>query len=163
MKKYLFFASLAVLFLGFAFGIIYAMRTSKSTFVPNFELPQASISEGDEPQSEPAPKTWQHRFSQSEPKDYSPAAERFAMRFEVDTSMFRPKSKYYQLSIDKNSIYSMFALKQILNSYKVKYSLTRTSEALDIFLETDKQALLEDIVKNLKQYDINAKFKEVWL
>ena len=57
----------------------------------------------------------------------------------------------------------MFALKQILNSYKVKYSLTRTSEVLDIFLDTDKQSLLESIVKNLKQYDINAKFKEVWL
>ena len=163
MKKYIFFMSLGVLFLGFSLGMVLAFRTSKSTFVPNFELPQAEIVEQDESQQDETPKTWQERFSQREQTDYSPAAERFVMRFEVDTSVLRPKSKYYQLSIDKNNIYSMFALKQILNSYKVKYSLTRTSEVLDIFLDTDKQSLLESIVKNLKQYDINAKFKEVWL
>ena len=85
------------------------------------------------------------------------------MNFSVDASMFRPKNKYYQLSIDKNDVYSMFCLKQTLNSYQIKYALTHTRESTDIFLETDKQALVDEIIARLKHYEINAKFTEVWL
>ena len=72
-------------------------------------------------------------------------------------------AKKASIIIDKNDAYSMFCLKQTLNSFKIKYSLTRTSEVTDIFLETDKQAIIQEIVQKLKIYDINAKFEEVWL
>lgn len=77
--------------------------------------------------------------------------------------MLREKSRYFQLSIDKNDMYSLFCLKQTLNSFKIRYSLTRTDRALEIFLDTNEEQVMQDIVKKLKNYDINAKFTEVWL
>lgn len=162
MKKYLFFVSLGVLFLGFALGVVYAFRASQSTFVPRDEAPSAQISDLNDSQEEKS-KSWQEIFAFDEPKDYSPAAERFSMSFSVDTSMLREKSRYFQLSIDKNDMYSLFCLKQTLNSFKIRYSLTRTDRALEIFLDTNEEQVMQDIVKKLKNYEINAKFTEVWL
>lgn len=168
MKKYVFFFVLAVLFFGFLGSVMYiVVNATKGEIKANLQYPQrdtnneALLAENDaDEKKEP---TWQERLSLMKPKDYTPAAERFSMSFGVDTSMFRPKSKYYQLSIDKNDVYSLFCLKQTLNSYQIKYALTRTSEVTEIFLETDKQALIEDIIVRLKTYEINAKFEEVWL
>lgn len=85
------------------------------------------------------------------------------MRFEVDTEPLRPKSRYFQLVIERNDTYSLFCLRQSLNSSKIKYALTRTSKATEVFLQTDKLAEVENLVKMLKKYEINAKFEEVWL
>ena len=152
MKKYIFFFVLAVLFFGFLGSVMYL------PFLRSTNEPLAQ--EVDDEEKEP---TWQERLALMSPKDYTPAGERFSMVFGVDTSMFRPKSKYYQLIIDKHDVYSMFCLKQTLNSYEIKYALTHTSEGTDIFLETDKQVLIDEIIMRLKRYEINAKFEEVWL
>ena len=165
MKKYIFFFVLVVLFFGFLGSVMYfvinatkADTQANLPFLRNTNEPLAQ--EVDDEEKEP---TWQERLALMSPKDYTPAGERFSMVFGVDTSMFRPKSKYYQLIIDKHDVYSMFCLKQTLNSYEIKYALTHTSEGTDIFLETDKQVLIDEIVMRLKRYEINAKFEEVWL
>lgn len=164
MKKYIFFFVLLVLFFGFLGTMAHIVVDATKSDTPTNFLAQNPKTSFEEKQNQDEEKpTWQERLSRMKPKDYTPAAERFSMVFEVDTSIFRSKSKYYQLIIDKNDVYSMFCLKQTLNSYQVKYSLMRTTEATEIFLETDKQALIDEIIARLKYYEINAKFEEVWL
>lgn len=164
MKKLIFFVILALLFIGVVGSITYLIFkhedelifSSQDTTELDLVLPpRIDLNESD--------SLWIDKFLKMGTQNYAPAAETFSMSFNVDTSILRPKSKYYQLIIDKNDIYSMFCLKQTLNSVNVRYSLTRTSEITDIFLETDRQELVQDIVKKLKIYDINAKFEELWL
>lgn len=167
MKKYIFFFVLAVLFCGFLGSVMYiVLNATKAELSANLPFSTRNSNEAllaQAPNDEEKEPTWQERLSLMLPRDYTPAGERFSMVFGVDTSMFRPKSKYYQLIIDKHDVYSMFCLKQTLNSYQIKYALTHTSEGTDIFLETDKQALIDEIIMRLKHYEINAKFEEVWL
>ncbi|NDJ27003.1 hypothetical protein DMB95_02800 [Campylobacter sp. MIT 12-8780] len=161
MKKYSFFAVLAVLFLGLLVAI-FSLFFSENDIVPNFDdlqeesKAQVSIQEQNN-------QTWQDRFANLSPKNYTPAVEQFSMVFTPDTSQYQPKSKFFQLIVDKNDVYSLFCLKQTLNFFKVKYSLTSTGTNTEIFLDTDNQNLLKDIQARLKIYDINTQIKEIWL
>ncbi|HEC1284992.1 TPA: hypothetical protein RY080_001766, partial [Campylobacter upsaliensis] len=66
-------------------------------------------------------KTWQQELAMWPVKDFTPAAEQFRLYFDADTSELKEKNKYYQLIINKYDIYSMFCLRQTLDSFKVKY------------------------------------------
>ncbi|MCW1360018.1 hypothetical protein OLQ22_02070 [Campylobacter jejuni] len=108
-------------------------------------------------------ETWQDKLSQLPKKNYVPAVQYFSMYFEVDTSAFEPKQRYYQLLISKNDVYSMFCLKQTLNLFNVQYSLVSTKDNTQIILDTDDKNILEGIIKKLKTYDIDTQIKEMWL
>lgn len=163
MKRYVFFSVLLFLFLLLFSSIVYIFYSSRLE-IPVF---QSIFDENvDENTSQVALRklnTWQDKFLSIKPKDYSPAVETFSMLFNVDTSALQEKSKFYQLIIDKNDIYSLFCLKQTLNSFDIKYSIIRNLDGTDIFLDTDNKILLEQIQKALLVYDINTKLKEIWL
>ncbi|EOX1264899.1 hypothetical protein ACPDI4_001430 [Campylobacter upsaliensis] len=108
-------------------------------------------------------KTWQQELAMWPVKDFTPAAEQFRLYFDVDTSELKEKNKYYQLIINKYDIYSMFCLRQTLDSFKVKYFLLKSIESPEIFLDTDNQKLIEEIINELKKYKINTQAKEIWL
>ncbi|MDL0101684.1 hypothetical protein [Campylobacter felis] len=108
-------------------------------------------------------KTWQQELAMWPVKDFTPAAEQFRLYFDADTSELKEKNKYYQLIINKYDIYSMFCLRQTLDSFKVKYFLLKSIESLEIFLDTDNQKLIEEIINELKKYKINTQAKEIWL
>ncbi|ELU9597343.1 hypothetical protein R0U48_001298 [Campylobacter upsaliensis] len=108
-------------------------------------------------------KTWQQELAMWSVKDFTPAAEQFRLYFDADTSELKEKNKYYQLIINKYDIYSMFCLRQTLDSFKVKYFLLKSIESPEIFLDTDNQKLIEEIIKELKKYKINTQAKEIWL
>ncbi|EAH6259871.1 hypothetical protein HL733_000230 [Campylobacter upsaliensis] len=108
-------------------------------------------------------KTWQQELAMWPVKDFTPAAEQFRLYFDADTSELKEKNKYYQLIINKYDIYSMFCLRQTLDSFKVKYFLLKSIESSEIFLDTDNQKLIEEIIKELKKYKINTQAKEIWL
>ncbi|EAK7234619.1 hypothetical protein CCP93_01465 [Campylobacter upsaliensis] len=108
-------------------------------------------------------KTWQQELAMWPVKDFTPAAEQFRLYFDADTSELKEKNKYYQLIINKYDIYSMFCLRQMLDSFKVKYFLLKSIESPEIFLDTDNQKLIEEIIKELKKYKINTQAKEIWL
>lgn len=107
--------------------------------------------------------TWQEELAKWPVRNYSPAAEEFNMYFDADTSTLREKKKYFQLIIDENDVYSMFCLRQTLNSFKIKYFLLNSGKSPEIFLDTNDSNLLEDIINELKKYQINTQVKEVWL
>ena len=163
MKRYAFFSVLLFLFLLLFSSIVYVFYVSRLE-VPVF---QSIFDENtDENTSQVVLRklnTWQDKFLSIKPKDYSPAVEAFSMLFEVDTSALQEQSKFYQLIIDKNDIYSLFCLKQTLNSFDIKYSIIRNLDGTDIFLDTDNKILLEQIQKALLVYDINTQLKEIWL
>ncbi|EAI3920145.1 hypothetical protein YZ53_00370 [Campylobacter upsaliensis] len=108
-------------------------------------------------------KTWQQELAMWPVKDFTPAAEQFRLYFDADTSDLKEKNKYYQLIINKYDIYSMFCLRQTLDSFKVKYFLLKSIESPEIFLDTDNQKLIEEIINELKKYKINTQAKEIWL
>lgn len=108
-------------------------------------------------------KTWQQELAMWPVKDFTPAAEQFRLYFDADTSELKEKNKYYQLIINKYDIYSMFCLRQTLDSFKVKYFLLKSIENPEIFLDTDNQKLIEEIINELKKYKINTQAKEIWL
>ncbi|EAK0959961.1 hypothetical protein ACJU1Q_000294 [Campylobacter upsaliensis] len=108
-------------------------------------------------------KTWQQELAMWPVKDFTPAAEQFRLYFDADTSELKEKNKYYQLIINKYDIYSMFCLRQTLDSFKVKYFLLKSIESPEIFLDTDNQKLIEEIINELKKYKINTQAKEIWL
>ncbi|MBS4240514.1 hypothetical protein CVU5213_02025 [Campylobacter vulpis] len=108
-------------------------------------------------------KTWQQELAMWPVKDFTPAAEQFRLYFDADTSELKEKNKYYQLIINKYDIYSMFCLRQTLDSFKVKYFLLKSVESPEIFLDTDNQKLIEEIINELKKYKINTQAKEIWL
>ncbi|EOE5691793.1 hypothetical protein ACKJV2_000187 [Campylobacter upsaliensis] len=108
-------------------------------------------------------KTWQQELAMWPVKDFTPAAEQFRLYFDADTSELKEKNKYYQLIINRYDIYSMFCLRQTLDSFKVKYFLLKSIESPEIFLDTDNQKLIEEIIKELKKYKINTQAKEIWL
>lgn len=108
-------------------------------------------------------KTWQQELAKWPVKDFTPVAEQFRLYFDADTSELKEKNKYYQLIINKYDIYSMFCLRQTLDSFKVKYFLLKSIESPEIFLDTDNQKLIEEIINELKKYKINTQAKEIWL
>ncbi len=161
-KKYLFFSVFFILFVFLFSSIAYIFYASKIR-LPVFHsslddveknLSYVGVSDGD---------TWQDRFLKMTSRDYSPAVESFSMFFDLDTSFLQEKTKFYQLILDKNDIYSLFCLKQTLNSFDLKYSITRAGDKTDVFLDTDNKFLLEQIQKALLVYDINTQIKEIWL
>lgn len=107
--------------------------------------------------------TWQEELAQWPTQDFVPAAERFSLHFDVDTSELKEKNKYFQLVIDKYDVYSMFCLRQILNSFNVKYFLLKSGESPEIFLDTENKKLIENIIEELKKYKIHTEAKEIWL
>lgn len=163
MRKYLFLGVLLLLFVGFFGVFFYEFSRLNSGIESAFNVSQNE----DEPRLEqnlsPKKPTWQENLAKLAPKPYTPAIERFSMHFEVDVEPLRPKSRYFQLVIDRNDMYSLFCLRQSLENSHIKYNLTRTSKATEIFLQTPNKSEVENLVKTLKKYDINAKFEEVWL
>ncbi|TXE89088.1 hypothetical protein FPD38_02180 [Campylobacter volucris] len=109
------------------------------------------------------PQTWQNKLSELKMNDYYPAANEFYMNFNMDDSVVKPKQKFYLLDVNKNDMYSMFCLKQILQAFFVKYTLTQSKNEVKIYLDTDNEKVLKTLIEQLKIYDINAKLKEVWL
>ncbi|AXP08582.1 hypothetical protein N4T57_04585 [Campylobacter hepaticus] len=107
--------------------------------------------------------SWQEELAKWPVRDFTPAAEKFTLYFNADTSELKEKSKYYQLVIGKYDIYSMFCLRQTLNSFHVKYFLLNSGSSPEIFLDTGNEKLINDIIQELKKYKINTQIKEIWL
>ncbi|WP_337207536.1 hypothetical protein [Campylobacter molothri] len=163
IKKYLTVGILSLLLLSlFAVVLILVSKfKANSNFIPEFAHNINIEKENKQKNNENF--TWQEELAKWPSKDFTPAAEQFNLYVDVDTSDLKEKSKYYQLIIDKNDIYSVFCLKQTLKSFDVKYFLLKSSDNPEIFLDTDNKELIDEIIKELKKYKINTQAKEIWL
>ena len=75
----------------------------------------------------------------------------------------KPKITAYELLIDKNDIYSMFCLMQTLRNSEVDFTVVRDGAKSQIFLNTQDSRLLQNIILQLKVYDIHSSVREVKL
>ncbi len=107
--------------------------------------------------------TWQEELAQWHLEEFIPATEQFRILFQADISKIKETHKYFQLVIGKYDVYSIFCLKQILNSFNVKYFLSKEDETPEVFLDTSNIDLLENIIKKLQTNKINTQAKEIWL
>ncbi|ECL3806527.1 TPA: hypothetical protein R5723_001440 [Campylobacter jejuni] len=162
MKKYITISILGILLLillAVVFTLLWQFKANVN-FIPQFAKDtntQSSI------QTQNQDLSWQEELAKWPTRDFTPAAEKFTLYFDADTSELKEKNKYYQLIVGKYDIYSMFCLRQTLNSFNVKYFLLKSSDSLEIFLDTGNEKLIDDIIKELKKYKINTEVKEIWL
>ena len=75
----------------------------------------------------------------------------------------KPKITAYELLIDKNDIYSMFCLMQTLRNSEVDFTVVRDGTKSQIFLNTQDSRLLQNIILQLRVYDIHSSVREVKL
>lgn len=68
-----------------------------------------------------------------------------------------------QLIIDKDDLYSMFCLTQTLKSFNLNFSLVKNDGVNLIYIHSKDRKILENLVKKLKEYDINSNLKEISL
>ncbi|KAA6224815.1 MULTISPECIES: hypothetical protein [unclassified Campylobacter] len=163
MKKYTLFGILIALLCILLFVVFYllwefrASANSLPRFTHDENTSTALIKqENDE-------NAWQRELSQWTTKDFVPAAEQYSLYFDADTSELKEKNQYFQLIVNKYDIYSMFCLRQILNSFNVKYFLVKSGESPEIFIDTGNKKLIDEIIQELKKYKINTQAKEIWL
>lgn len=162
MKKYATIGILGVLFFALLFVVFYLLWAFRIDFnaLPHFVHEEHNLTLD---LSDKGPISWQDELAKWPKRDFTPAAEQYSLYFDADTSELKEKNKYFQLVISKYDIYSMFCLRQILNSFNVKYFLLKSGESPEIFLDTGNKGLIEDIIKELKKYKINTQVKEIWL
>ncbi|EAJ1995517.1 hypothetical protein CRS45_03920 [Campylobacter jejuni] len=162
MKKYITISILSILLLillAVVFTLLWQFKANVN-FIPQFAKDtntQPSI------QTQNQDLSWQEELAKWPTRDFTPAAEKFTLYFDADTSELKEKNKYYQLIVGKYDIYSMFCLRQTLNSFNVKYFLLKSGHNPEIFLDTGNEKLIDDIIKELKKYKINTEVKEIWL
>ena len=75
----------------------------------------------------------------------------------------KPKITAYELLIDKNDIYSMFCLMQTLRNSEVDFTVVKDGAKSQIFLNTQDSKLLQNIILELRVYDIHSSVREVKL
>ena len=75
----------------------------------------------------------------------------------------KPKITAYELMIEKNDIYSMFCLMQTLRNSEVDFTVVRDGAKSQIFLNTQDSRLLQNIILQLRVYDIHSSVREVKL
>ena len=75
----------------------------------------------------------------------------------------KPKITAYELLIDKNDIYSMFCLMQTLRNSEVDFTVIKDGAKSQIFLNTQDSKLLQNIILQLRVYDIHSSVREVKL
>lgn len=75
----------------------------------------------------------------------------------------KPKITAYELMIDKNDIYSMFCLMQTLRNSEVDFTVVKDGTKSQIFLNTQDSKLLQNIILQLRVYDIHSSVREVKL
>ena len=75
----------------------------------------------------------------------------------------KPKITAYELVIDKNDIYSMFCLMQTLRNSEVDFTVVKDGAKSQIFLNTQDSKLLQNIILQLRVYDIHSSVREVKL
>lgn len=105
------------------------------------------------------PLSWIEEFANRKSSDYALPTNK------VYIKVGNPKnlSKITQLIIDKNSFYSMFCVSQTLKRLGVEFSVLKDETQNLIYLYTGDKELLQNIISNLKTYDINSETKEIVL
>ncbi|MCR4942668.1 MAG: hypothetical protein K5978_07760 [Campylobacter sp.] len=104
-------------------------------------------------------KTWLKSLAKLGKKDYIlPVNE---IHIEYKRKNTNTGKTAYELRINKNDVYSMFCLTQVLNKSNVDFTIIKDSVKSQIFLNTQDSELLQKIILELRKYNINSSVTEV--
>lgn len=163
MGKHALLAVISILILSFGVGCIFLYKYAN---VGIFETPSF---QADEYLSEEKIKShndsgWLSQLATIAKSDYSLPVNEIYIEYKQPVKIDNIKNKNaYQLLINKNDIYSMFCVSQVLKSSGVDFAIVKNSLKNQIYLNTQDVNILERIVKDLQEYDIRSKVTEVKL
>jgi len=146
------------IFVGVAFFLVLFLvqvnQNDASIYADKADVPQAQNLP-----SIPSKDKWIERFSEQKDAGYFyPVTEIFV---EVDLKDPPKKTKMYQLKAGDLDPYQLFCLKEVLKQHKVKYMFEQKKEEMKLVIYSKNLNQLENIVKTLKNYAINASIVNV--
>ena len=146
------------IFVGVSFFLILFLvqvnQNDASIYADKADIPQAK----DLPDV-PSKEKWIERFSAQENEGYFyPVTEIFV---EVDLKDPPKKTTIYQLKAGDLDPYQIFCLKEVLKQDKVKYLFEQKKEDMKLIIYSKNLKQLENIVKKLKNYAINARIVKI--
>jgi len=107
-------------------------------------------------------ENWINELATIKKKDYVLPVNEIFIEYN-QPKIEKPKITAYELLIDKNDIYSMFCLMQTLRNSEVDFTVVRDGAKSQIFLNTQDSRLLQNIILQLRVYDIHSSVREVKL
>jgi len=141
------------IFVGVTFFLIFFLvqvnQTDASIYADQADIPQAQ-----QLPDLPSKEKWIERFSEHAEEGYFyPVTEIFV---EVDLKEPPKTTTIYQLRAGDLDPYQLFCLKEVLKQYKTKYMFEQKKENMKLIIYSENLSQLENIVKTLKNYAINA-------
>jgi hypothetical protein len=103
---------------------------------------------------------WAQELANVKQREFSAAVNDLYLSSKL-IRVIKDSERVYQLTIDKADRYSLFCIDRVLINQKIKYSLTRDSKSVKLFVVSHDKKKLQQIVQELKKYEINSNLKEV--
>ena len=100
-------------------------------------------------------KSWIDHFSKSKKLGYSYPVNEIYLKVDLNEKI--TKTITYKLSANIQDPYQLFCLKEELDNYKMKYFLKKDKYGVDLLIYSRNVNKLNDLVKVLKNYKINAR------
>jgi len=136
------------------FFLVQVNQTDASIYAEKADIPQAQ-----ELAQIPSRKKWIERFSEHENQGYFyPVSEIFV---EVDLKDPPETTTTYQLKTNELDPYQLFCLKEVLKKYKLKYMFEQKKDNIKLIIYSKNLSQLENMVKTLENYAINARIIKI--
>ena len=134
--------------------LVQVNQTDASIYADKADIPKAQ-----EIPSIVSKEKWIERFSEQEEAGYFyPVTEIFV---EVDLKEPPKKTTIYQLKAGDLDPYQLYCLKEVLHQYKTKYMFEQQRDDMKLIIYSQNVKQLENIVKTLKNYAINAQIIKI--
>lgn len=149
LAKWLFPAIAVGVAIFLIFFLVQVNQTDASIYNEKADIPQAK-----KLSMIPSREKWIERFSEQEDEGYFyPVTEIF---IEVDLKDQPKKTTFYQLNAGNLDPYQLFCLKEVLKQYQVKYMFEQNRDDMKLIIYSQDLSQLNNILKTLKNYAINA-------
>lgn len=160
MFKFLLYGIFSLIFCTLVFVYLFAV---KSSIAGTVEISKAIDENIEVIKNKLTNNSWYWKLADNNRDDFFPISNELYIHFDLQDSGNLSKKKFYKLNIDKNDIYSLFCVKQTINNLNLKYFLINNKKTSQIVLDTSNISLLHYLVDNLKNYNINSNFEEIWI
>jgi len=107
-------------------------------------------------------RTWAEALANSKESKFSFPVNELYMQIDLK-KYIPPKIKSYRLVVDRADRYSIFCIVQTLSQMNLPYVIEKEDSNPTIYVGSKTENSLENVVKKLKDYDIESKIVEVWL
>ena len=139
---------------------IYLVKFASVNFI---QIPENNITnEQNITKNTASSENWINELATIKKKDYVLPVNEIFIEYNRP-KIEKPKITAYELMIDKNDIYSMFCLMQTLRNSEVDFTVVKDGAKSQIFLNTQDSKLLQNIILQLRVYDIHSSVREVKL